>query len=106
MTETEESRARRILHDTFWSPEGWKPESKRALSTKDFDFAKAKGVMFDPVQMNHEEAVRSVRELVGRLDRRAIVDAFLLRGLHSCKSQSGSSAPLCRYGLSGMLVER
>lgn len=77
MTETEDKRAEKILHDTFWSPEGWKPESKRALLAEDFDYAKAKGVMFDPVQMDHEQAIDTVRELVDKLDRRTVVDAFL-----------------------------
>lgn len=77
MTETEDKRAVKILHDTFWSPEGWKPESKRAPSAEDFAYAKAKGVMFDPVQMDHEQAIDAVCELVGKLDRRTVADAFL-----------------------------
>lgn len=77
MTETEDKRAAKILRDTYWSPEGWKPESKRGVSAEDFDYAKAKGVMFEPVHLNHEQAISVVRELVVRLDRRTVVDAFL-----------------------------
>ncbi|BDU22562.1 hypothetical protein [Dyella sp. GSA-30] len=72
-----DKRALKILHDAFWSPGGWKHESDRALSAEDFDYAKEKGVMFDPVYMDHAQAVATVHELVGRLDQRTVVNAFL-----------------------------
>lgn len=72
-----DKRALKILHDTFWSPTGWKHESDHALSAEDFDYAKEKGVMFDPVHMDHAHAVNVVRELVDRLDQRTVANAFL-----------------------------
>lgn len=77
MRDATDKRALKILHDTFWSPSGWKHESNRALSAEDFDYAKRKGVMFDPVLMDHAQAMSAVREFVGKLDQRVVVDAFL-----------------------------
>lgn len=72
-----DKRAAKILQETFWSPEGWRRESERAVSTEDFEYAKAKGFMFDPVHMDHAQAVSSVSGLVDRLDRRTVADAFI-----------------------------
>jgi hypothetical protein len=77
MSEIVDKRAAKILHDTFWSPEGWKRESERVLSAEDFSYAKAKGLMFDPVNADHTQAVSAVTKLVDRLNRRMVADAFL-----------------------------
>ena len=77
MSEIVDARALKILHNTFWSPAGWKRDSEQVLSEDDFSYAKAKGVMFDPVYMDHGQAGNAVCELVDRLDRRAVVNAFL-----------------------------
>jgi len=77
MNETVDKRAAQILHDMFWSHKGWRPESERAVSAGDFEYAKARGVMFDPVHMDHAQAISVIRELMERLDRRTVVNAFL-----------------------------
>ena len=72
-----DKRAAKILQETFWSPQGWRRESERAVSAEDFEYAKAKGFMFDPVHMDHAQAANAVGGLVDRLDRRTVADAFL-----------------------------
>lgn len=72
-----DKRALRILLDAFWSPTGWKPEALRGVSVEDFEYAKSKDVMFDPVQMDHELALRGLESAIRRLDRQRMADAFL-----------------------------
>ena len=77
MSEIVDKRAVKILHDTFWSAEGWKRESERVPSADDFGYAKAKGLMFDPVNIGHAQSVSAVSTLVDSLNRRTVADAFL-----------------------------
>lgn len=72
-----ERRARKILFDTYWSPRGWKPEGERSISLEDLAFAKAAGVMFDPVTVTHDEVVARARAAVGRVTAREVADAFV-----------------------------
>lgn len=70
------SQAVKTLHDTFWSPEGWRdaPDTEpRALA----DAIKA-GVMFSrPVVFTHDELVESVINVVSETGLRDVSDAFL-----------------------------
>ncbi|HEY4146639.1 hypothetical protein [Pinirhizobacter sp.] len=77
MSDIVDPRAMKILHNTFWSSAGWKRDSERVISADDLMYAKAKGVMFDPVYMDHDQAANTTCALVDRLDRRTVVDAFL-----------------------------
>ena len=72
-----DKRALKILTDTFWSPAGWKPEAERRPTPADFAYVKAKGVMFDPVSLDHAQAVSQLLEVVQRMDKHRVVDAFL-----------------------------
>lgn len=72
-----DDRALKILFDTFWSPSGWKPEAMRGLSPDDFAYAKSKGVMFDPVTLEHDQALDELSRVIDQLDKHTVVDAFL-----------------------------
>ena len=72
-----DKRALKILLDTFWSPSGWKPERLRTLRPEDFAYAKSKGMMFDPVRLDHHQALNDLTRVIRKLDRRTVVDAFL-----------------------------
>lgn len=72
-----DKRALEILLKSYWSPSGWKPENERMPSREDFEYAKSKGLMFDPVDIDHDQGVDQVIELVAALSRRAVADAFL-----------------------------
>lgn len=72
---TPDKRALRILSDTFWSPMGWKP--KPNVSAEDLAYAKAKGVMFDPMTLSHDEATRGAAEAVSATNQNAVVQAFV-----------------------------
>lgn len=72
-----DKRALKILIDAFWSPAGWKPEAMRGASGEDFEYAKSRGAMFDPVMLDHTSVQAEIAALVQRLDRRRVADAFL-----------------------------
>lgn len=72
-----DKRALKILMDAFWSPAGWKPETMRDAPGEDFEYAKSRGAMFDPVMLDHASVQAEITALIQRLDRRRVADAFL-----------------------------
>lgn len=66
-----------ILLKSYWSASGWKADGDRMPCPEDFEHAKSKGVMFDPVTLDHDQAIAQVNELVAKLNRRKVADAFL-----------------------------
>lgn len=72
-----DKRALKILFDAHWSSTGWKPESERESSPEDFEHAKSKGVMFDPVELDHAQALGRLLAAIKKLNRRLVADAFL-----------------------------
>lgn len=71
-------RALEILFSTYWSPSGWKPQDARSLSDIDFGFAKSHGVMFDPIEWDHDALVDAASRLLEQTDPRAVADAFVV----------------------------
>lgn len=74
---TANKRALKILLDAFWSPAGWKPKASCGPSPDDFEYAKAQGLMFDPVRLDHWQAQAELLKAVEQLDRRRVANAFL-----------------------------
>lgn len=72
-----DKRALKILMDAFWSPAGWKPEAMWGRSVEDFNYAKSRGAMFDPLMLDHASVQTKIVALMRRLDRRRVADAFL-----------------------------
>jgi hypothetical protein len=70
-------KALEILHKTFWSSTGWKPDNEQITAPEDLLYAKRAGVMFDPIQLSHDQIVRHAIEVVARVDARTVADAFL-----------------------------
>ena len=72
-----DKRAIKILFNTFWSSDGWKPEAQRIISPEDFAYAKSMHMMFDPVQLDHTQAQELLSKSLKKLDKRMVADAFL-----------------------------
>ena len=72
-----DKRALKILHDTFWSSTGWKQQGRQGLKAEDFAYAKSKRLMFDPVVLDHSNAVARLNRLVKQVSKRQVADAFL-----------------------------
>jgi hypothetical protein len=68
-------KALQILHTTYWSSAGWKPE--QVTPPDDLLYAKRAGVMFDPVRLSHDQVARNAIEVVAKVDAGAVADAFL-----------------------------
>lgn len=68
-------RAVRILSNAFWSPRGW---HRAPPSDEDFAYAKAQGVMFDPVVFGHDAAVSWAISARNAIAQDGVVDAFLV----------------------------
>ncbi|MNU63183.1 hypothetical protein D3C71_524300 [compost metagenome] len=72
-----DSKAKKILMNTHWSSGRWR-EGGFICSDEDFQYAKSKGVMFDPVTISHDECVRRLSELHERsITKDKVVRAFL-----------------------------
>ncbi len=71
-----DSRARAILYDTYWSAKGWN-SPRREPSPDDLAYAKAAGVMFDPEDLTHDQAIDRIIAARSAVDVSAIVGAFV-----------------------------
>ena len=121
MTMTPDKKALKILFDTYWSSRGWVDQDARITTPADLAYAKDAGVVFDPVDLTHDEIIAralAAREgvepgVVGdafvasltsrRLDQRSALGSFaLLRELRAHSApRSTKACPVCgEYGLS------
>ena len=70
-----DKKAKSILFKTYWSSQGWKSEFK--TDPIDFDYAKSKGLMFEPVSMSMKEVIANLESLVSQIESKKITDGFL-----------------------------
>jgi hypothetical protein len=70
-----DKKAKSILFKTYWSSQGWK--SQFETDPKDFEYAKSKGLMFDPVSISMEEVKADLKNLLYQIDENKITDGFL-----------------------------
>lgn len=68
-------RAVGILSDMFWGPRGW---HRAPPSAEDFAYAKAQGLMFEPVMLGHDAAVAWAISARDAISQSTAVDAFLV----------------------------
>lgn len=71
-----DKKAKKILMNTFWSSSGWK-DQPNAFAGEDFDYAKSKGLMFDPITITHDELVERLFELHQTVTKERVAAAFL-----------------------------
>ena len=70
-----DERAKKILFGTYWASTGWR--SDRNIAVEDFEYAKSKGFMFEPVTMSHGQQIEyaiHARDVVRASD---VVSAFV-----------------------------
>jgi hypothetical protein len=48
-----------------------------AISVADFEHAKARGIMFDPLEIDHAEAIASVRRVTPKVAKRDVTAGFM-----------------------------
>ncbi|NRQ54992.1 hypothetical protein [Brevibacillus sp. HD1.4A] len=71
-----DKKAKQILLKTFWSSQGWK-DRPYVYEGEDFVYAKSKGMMFDPLTIHHDEAVRQIVGLHEQVTKEKVAKAFL-----------------------------
>jgi hypothetical protein len=72
-----DKRAIKILLDKYWCKTGWTSEVQRQISPENFNYAKSKGVMFDPISSDHDDEISRLLSSIKKLNRRRVADAFL-----------------------------
>lgn len=76
MNDPRDKKALKILFDRHWSPAGWKSPFVEP-DQEAFDYAKSRGMMFDPVSMTHGEVFDWLFHSLRQLNRQRVADAFL-----------------------------
>ena len=72
-----DKKAKDILFKTYWTSAGWTNDENRKNDPVDFDYAKSKGVMFDPFSIGKTELVDNLKELVNKISKDDVSNAFL-----------------------------
>ncbi|UOE39172.1 hypothetical protein [Chryseobacterium oryzae] len=72
-----DKKAKNILFKTFWSSQGWLSDENRKLSSEDFEYAKEKGLMFEPISITKKELLEKLRKTVNEIPLSKITNAFL-----------------------------
>lgn len=73
-----DTKAKKILTSTFWSASGWKQGGMANCSAEDFEYAKDKGLMFDPLTITHDECIRRLKQIHEEaITREKVVQAFI-----------------------------
>ena len=69
-------KAKKILFSSYWK-NGWINDGDRYTSPEDFEYAKSKGLMFDPFTISHDECIKEIIKLKESILNDTIARAFL-----------------------------
>lgn len=72
-----DKKAKKILMSTFWSNKGCKDYRTIEFCREDFEYAKAKGLMFDPISIHHDECVARLKRVAEGIKKEELAAAFL-----------------------------
>jgi hypothetical protein len=71
-----DKKALQILFKTYWSPRsGWRGGA--APDAVDYDYARQKNYMFDPVKLTHDQTVQRLLRARSRVSLQQVSDAFV-----------------------------
>jgi hypothetical protein len=68
-------KAKRILFKTYWSSQGWRKSP--TVLREERAFAIAKGYMFDPIRMSHDEICQWLEHALSTIKLEDVTNAFL-----------------------------
>lgn len=71
-----DKKALRVLFDAYWSSTGWKREN--TVSSEDYAYAKNAGIMFQPVNLSHDDVVSWLNSSLKATKLESITNAFLV----------------------------
>ncbi|WP_073130876.1 hypothetical protein [Chryseolinea serpens] len=72
-----DKKAKDILFKTYWTSAGWISGGNWKTEKADLEYAKEKGLMFDPLTISKSELVTRLEEIVKSISFKKITDAFL-----------------------------
>ena len=61
-----DKRAKKILFSTYWK-DGWVNDDDRYTLPEDLEYAKSKGLMFDPFSIHHDECIKAIHQLTSEI---------------------------------------
>ena len=71
-----DKRAKKILFSTYWK-NGWIDNSQRTITRDDFQYAKEKGLMFDPLTTTHDRCLHDIIAMLSDITVDLVATAFL-----------------------------
>lgn len=95
-----DKKAKNILFKTYWK-NGWIDAQQRQTNHADFEYAKSKGVMFNPLTISHDQCLENIFEILPTISIDKVATAFL-SSLSSRRLDSRSS--LASYFIAKQLV--
>jgi hypothetical protein len=72
-----DKKAKDILFKTYWTSNGWIDDENRKTESTAFEYAKEKGLMFDPLTISKSELLNQLQNIVHTVSVKKITDAFL-----------------------------
>lgn len=72
-----DKKAKDILFKTYWTSAGWKDRNDYVTKPEDFEYAKSKGLMFDPIILSYLELKAECEKLVATFPIEIAAKAFL-----------------------------
>lgn len=71
-----DKKAKQIVMKTFWSSKGWNSRPYH-YSGPDFEYAKSKGLMFDPLTISHDACIKRIIDVHEKVTKEQVAAAFL-----------------------------
>jgi hypothetical protein len=72
-----DKKAKDILFKTYWTSAGWTDRDSRYTDQEKFEYAKEKGLMFDPLTITKPELLSNIQKIVSAISMKNVTDAFL-----------------------------
>lgn len=71
-----DKKAKRILFGTYWK-NGWINDHERITNSTDLEYAKSKGLMFDPLTISHDQCLDQIFQILPEITKEKVAKAFL-----------------------------
>ncbi len=71
-----DKKAKNILFKTYWK-NGWIDDDQMQINAADFEYAKSKGFMFEPLTISHDQCLDKIFEILPTISTDKVATAFL-----------------------------
>jgi len=72
-----DKKAKNILFKTYWTSAGWVRDEDHKIDSADFEYAKEKGLMFDPLTISKADLISNLNNIIQNISMKKVSDAFL-----------------------------